>query len=98
MLGAVPPVPVVVDLVDVASFTVPNPVERGDARVGPDRDARIDRLDVTSFWKDLELYEFLAQRGTVSTGITGPGMNDAIATERQSTVYSRPCHPIWFPT
>lgn len=57
MLGAVPPVAVVVDLMDERCLAISNPIHGGHARSRADRDTRIDRLDVTDFRKDVELHE-----------------------------------------
>jgi hypothetical protein len=65
MLGAVPPVAVVIHLVNLGPLTVADPKHRRHASIGADRDARIDGFDVASFWEDLQLDEFLGQRITI---------------------------------
>jgi hypothetical protein len=70
VLGTVPAVAIAVDLMDLPTLTIPNSIERIDASVGTDGDARINRLDVAGFREKLELYEAFAQRVTGAAGIT----------------------------
>ena len=70
MLGTVPAVAIAVDLMDLPTLAVAHSEERIDSRIGTDRDARIDRLDVAGFREKLELYEAFAQRVTGAAGIT----------------------------
>ena len=65
VLGAVPPVTVVVHLVNLRRFTVAHAKERRHTSVRTDRDARIDGLDMARFGKDLELHDSLGHRFTV---------------------------------
>jgi len=69
MLGTVPAVAVAVDLVDLPGVPVADAEERGDARVWPDGDTRVDGLDVAGFREELELTEVLAQRVTDAAGV-----------------------------
>src|SRR5215207_6319379 len=59
VLGAVPPMAVVIDLMDLSSFAISHAKERGHPRVGSDHDARVERVHVARLGKDLELYGFL---------------------------------------
>src|SRR6478672_10869986 len=61
VLGTVPAVPVVIDLVHVPALSVAHAIQRLDARATSDRLARIDRLDVTDLREDLELHVLVGQ-------------------------------------
>jgi len=76
MLGAVPAMSIVVDLMNMVSFTIPHAKECVDTRVGPDRGAWIDRFDVTGLREELELDVFLTQRGTVGAGVLDTGVTN----------------------
>jgi hypothetical protein len=87
MLGTVPSVAVAIDLVDLSGVPVADAEERGDARVWPDGDTRVDCLDVAGFREELELTDVLAQRVTDAAGVARQREVDGV--ERQS----RGCAP-----
>jgi len=71
MLGTIPTVPVVVDLMDLTPVAVADAVQRRHARVGPDRLARVECLDVTNFGEYLELDGSLGHRLTTGGALEG---------------------------
>jgi hypothetical protein len=87
MLGAVPAVAVAIDLVDLPGVPIADAEERGDPRVWPDGDTRVDSLDVAGFREELELTEVVAQRVTDAAGVARQREVDGV--ERQG----RGCTP-----
>jgi hypothetical protein len=93
VLGTVPAVAVAVDLVDLPGVPVADAEERGDARVWPDGDTRVDCLDVAGFREELELTEVLAQRVTDAAGVARQREVDGV--ERQSRGYASAAQAQW---
>ena len=62
--------PVAIDLMDLSSVAIADAKQRVHARVGSDRDARVEGLDVPDLGKDLELDDSVAQRITDAAGVT----------------------------
>jgi hypothetical protein len=64
VLGTVPAVPVVIDLVHLLALSVPHAIQSFDARLTANGQARIDCLDVTDFREELELHVSVGQRAS----------------------------------
>jgi len=64
VLGTVPAVPVVIDLMHLLALSVAHPIQRFDAGVTANGQARIDWLDVTDFREELELHVSVGQRAS----------------------------------
>jgi hypothetical protein len=64
MLGTVPAVPVVIDLVHLPALSVAHAIQRFDARATANGHARIDCLDVADFREELELHVSVGQRAS----------------------------------
>jgi hypothetical protein len=64
VLGTVPAVSIVIDLVHLPALSEPHAIQRFDARVTANGQARIDCLDVTDFREELELHVSAGQRAS----------------------------------
>ena len=81
MLRAVPPMPVMIHLMDLPSVPVADVKEPRHACIGADGHTRVDRVDVTGLGKDLELHELLGHLISRCNGRTPAGRLDAVASK-----------------
>jgi hypothetical protein len=75
---------VTVHLMNLPSLAVPHAEQGVDARIGPDREAWIDGLDVPGLGKDLELYDSFGQRITDAAGVKPRACTRATVGRRAS--------------